>query len=71
MWEQKLCHPNFKNLKDRLLPKNKKLIKNFLPKYTILSSSKALIHSIWTTNEKVMDNLVFKQSKHLLEKKNL
>jgi len=34
-----------------------------------LSTFEALIHSIWTCYEKVMNNLVFRHSKHLIEKK--
>jgi len=32
---------------------------NIFLKYYILSTSEALIHSIWTSDEKVMDNLLF------------
>jgi len=38
--------------------KNEIKIKNF-SKIVFLSTSKALIHSIWTSDEKVKDNLVF------------
>jgi len=47
----------------RQSPKNHKMPKwiflNFFLKYYVLSIFKALIHSIWTRDEKVMDNFSF------------
>jgi len=41
---------------------------NFFLKDNFFSTCKLLIRSIWTSDEKVKDNLVLGQSKHLLEK---